>query len=80
MKKTRDNMSMYEISKLTQHKDLLMKALNEKNGKASTYVDMGNAIVSSGNVVSSSNNSSSLNIAIIGNKSCSMTPPFLMTF
>lgn len=70
---------MYDLSKLTQQKDLLLKELNEKNRKNSIVVDKGKEIVSSGNVVSSSKNPS-VNTIISSKKYSSKTLPLFVTF
>jgi hypothetical protein len=64
MKKTRANISFYELSKLTQHKNKLIQDLQITSDKEKTV----------------HNSSSNVNVALIGDKSGSHTPPFLLTF
>lgn len=83
MKKTRANISIYDLAQLTSQENLIFKAL----GGTKTNV-VNNNDTTPGKVVMKTNQSSnvkmlktpSINSALIGQKSRSMTPPFLLTF
>jgi hypothetical protein len=64
MKNTRANISLYELTKLTQQKNKLIHAL-QSNSEKEKFAQ---------------NISSNVNVALIGDKSSSHTPPFLLTF
>jgi hypothetical protein len=64
MKNTRENMYLYELNKLTYKKNKVIHALHFNFKKEKT----------------TQNISSNVNVALIGDKSGSHTPPFLLTF
>jgi hypothetical protein len=64
MKNTRANISLYELTKLTQQRNKLIHALQFNYEKEKV----------------AQNISSNVNVALIGDKFGSHTPPFLLTF
>jgi hypothetical protein len=79
MKNTRANISLFELSKITQQKNKLLHALDSNNSENNTSTvgekDKGKTTMSS-----LSQNKSNVNATLIGEKSSSHTPPFLLTF
>jgi hypothetical protein len=81
MKRTRENISFYELTKLKQQRKNLLKALDnnnvEKQTTATASKDKGKTSLNS---ASDKNKQVNANDVLIGDKSNSHTPPFLLTF
>lgn len=91
MKKAKSNISIFELSKICSQQELIMNAWKEETKcfakeKSVFFVNLVKYIISLTNgketiIIATFNKiSTSLNNAILGKKSKSMTPPFLLTF
>ena len=96
LKKSQANITYFYLLKLTQQRDLLLKAINEWNCKTPTILSSQTKKLVSRPITTPSTaqtpsvmeatlskmnrNPQDVNAAMIGRKSKSMTPPFLITF
>lgn len=83
MKKTKANISLYELAHLTSHKNLLFKAFRgvRNNATATNRSTTGlEATQTNQSDLTKVPNPLSINNALIGHKSRSQTAPFLLTF
>jgi len=96
LKKSRANITYFDLLKLRQQRDLLLKAMNERNSKTPTIpssqtkkslsrpvntsiaAQMRSAMEAT--LSKMNRKPQDVNAAMIGRKSKSMTPPFLITF
>jgi len=83
MKKTKANISLFELAELTSQKNLIFKALGGvKTNVPTTHNENTGLATSQANQIASVkvSNPLSINSDLIGQKSISHTPPFVLTF
>jgi hypothetical protein len=81
MKRTRENIYFYELKNLKQKRNNLLKALDSNNveKQTTTVVNKDKEKISQ-NSTSNKNKQVNVNDVLIGDKSNSHTPPFILTF